>query len=152
MLIGWLDFHRATLALKCDGLDAQQLARRAVPPSALSLLGLLRHMGEVEQIWFDRMAGCIRTTPYSDDDHPDRDFDDAIADDACVAEALAYWQEQVEVARAVTAATRLDDVFPCGRHGELSARWVLVHMIEEYARHNGHADLLRELIDGTTGE
>ncbi len=151
MLIGWLDFHRATLALKCEGLDAEQLARRAVPPSALSLLGLVRHMAEVEQVWFGRMARHVTGTRYSDDEFPDRDFEGAVAEEACVADAFAYWHDQVEIARSVTATTSLDDVFPSGPRGELSARWVLVHMIEEYARHNGHADLLRELVDGSTG-
>jgi uncharacterized damage-inducible protein DinB len=154
MLTGWLDFHRATLVRKCDGLDADQLARRAVPPSTLSLLGLVRHMVDVEQNWFDAIAGRTRVSKYWDADNDDFDFDGAVADPEAVHEAFADLQEAIEQSRAVLAQTTLDATFDRVRRiGEqtYSVRWVLVHMVEEYARHNGHADLLREAIDGATG-
>jgi uncharacterized damage-inducible protein DinB len=155
MLNGWLEFHRATLEIKCAGLDAEQLARRSAPPSSMSLLGLVRHLADVEQAWFDRVenAGNRRRPPmyYSADD-PDGDFDNAVADAALVEEAFASWRVACAKSRAVAAAFALDSTFEHERWGTMSLRWVLNHMIEEYARHNGHADLLRELIDGTTGE
>jgi uncharacterized damage-inducible protein DinB len=151
MLDAWLDYHRATLAVKCDGLNDAQLRERAVPPSSLSLLGLVRHMAEVERAWFRRcLGGEDAPGIYYSDDDPDGDFDNV--DTADVAEAFATWQAECEHARrAVAAAPSLEATGQ--RRGEaVSLRWVLVHMIEEYARHNGHADLLRERIDGTVGE
>ena len=152
-LTGFLDFHRATLEHKCADLTAEQLARRAVPPSTMSLLGLVRHLAEVEWSWFDRVGTGVRRPPvyYSDDD-PDGDFDGAVPDQAVVDEAWSSWRRAVQDARAVTDRTELDATFDHPRHGAVSLRWVLTHMIEEYARHNGHADLLREVIDGRTGE
>jgi uncharacterized damage-inducible protein DinB len=153
MLAGWLDYHRATLAWKCDGLDDAQLRRRAVEPSSLSLLGLVRHMAEVERGWFQyTAAGDKSAIPlyYSEAD-PDGDFDNV--DDADVAEAFAKWHEQCEVSRKIAAGIESLDVTATNRRGELmSLRWIMTHMIEEYARHNGHADFLRERIDGATGE
>ena len=128
MLDAWLDFHRATLAVKCEGLADDQLRERAVPPSSLSLLGLVRHMGEVERSWFRRVLGGEQAPPrYYSDENRDGDFDDVA--DADVGEAFGYWRGE-----------------------RFSLRWIMVHMIEEYARHNGHADLLRERIDGTVGD
>jgi Protein of unknown function (DUF664) len=153
MLEAWLDYHRITLEIKCSGLSPEQLRMRAVPPSSLSLLGLVRHIAEVERNWFRRALANEDAPPYyySDDD-PDGDFDNV--DTADVAEAFATWREECGHARAVVASfSNLDEL---GRNetrpARPSVRWVLVHMIEEYARHNGHADLLREAIDGTVGE
>jgi uncharacterized damage-inducible protein DinB len=153
-LIGFLDYQRATLAWKCSGLTPEQLAQRATPPSTLSLLGLVRHMAEVELAWFDRVAtGTRRPYFYSTKDDPDADFTGAVADPEVVDNAFATWRQSVDEARAVTARTELDATFHHDRYDtDFSLRWVLCHMIEEYARHNGHADLLREAIDGSTGE
>jgi uncharacterized damage-inducible protein DinB len=154
-LTGFLDYQRATLEWKCSGLDAEQLARRAMPPSTMSLLGLIRHLAEVEWSWFDRFAldGWRRDPRFFTLDQLDLDFDGAVADPAVVAEAYAAWREAIEESRAVTARFDLDATFMHARwEKSISLRWVLTHMIEEYARHNGHADLLREAIDGETGE
>ncbi len=151
LLAGFLDYYRDTLASKCAGLSAEQLAERAVPPSPLSLLGLVRHMGEVECGWFRRFNGEQVAHRYYTDDNPDGDFLDAAADPAQVEDAYGYWQDEIAHARDVTSAHALDDTFT--RRGEIiSLRWILVHMIEEYARHCGHADFLRERIDGSTGD
>jgi uncharacterized damage-inducible protein DinB len=153
MLDAWLDFHRATLAMKCDGLSSEQLRERAVPPSPLSLLGLVRHMAEVERGWFQRAFAGEETPPlfYSDAD-PDGDFINV--DDADPDEAFSAWHEACDRARAIAAsAGSLDDI---GRNpknrDQISLRWIMLHMIEEYARHNGHADFLRERIDGVVGD
>jgi hypothetical protein len=152
MLDAWLDYHRATLAVKCEGLTDDQLRARAVPPSSLSLLGLVRHMGEVERSWFRRVLGGEHAPPrYYSDENPDGDFDDVAG--AGVAEAFGYWRDECAHARERVAAAPSLDVTGTGRRGETySLRWIMVHMIEEYARHNGHADLLRERIDGTVGD
>ena len=149
----WLDFHRATLLQKCSGLTAQQLRQRATPPSALSLLGLIRHMTEVERWWF-RMhaAGETLEWPY-DPDQNGADFDDVDAADA--AHDLEFFAVEAAASRAAVADLHLDLVVPSrGDHPERARnlRWIFLHMIEEYARHNGHADLLREALDGTTGD
>ena len=150
----YLRCQRLTLELKCAGLDVEQLARRSVEPSSLSLLGLLRHMAEVERAWFRRvMAGQDAPRRYSPEGEFDHDFDDAIADPACVEEAWTAWRE--EVAFAQQYLDEHDDMGMTAvmRNGEsISFREVLVHMVEEYARHNGHADLLRERIDGRVGQ
>jgi uncharacterized damage-inducible protein DinB len=150
MLDAWLDYHRATLALKCAGLSDAQLRERSVPPSSMSLLGLVRHMAEVERNWFRRVL-TQEDAPgiYYTDDNPDGDFDDV--DDASAEEAFTTWRSECENARAVAARMGLDDT-GVRRGARVSRRWVHVHMIEEYARHNGHADFLRERIDGTTGD
>jgi hypothetical protein len=153
MLRGWLEYHRATLAWKVDGLTPAQLRTRSVPPSSMSPLGLVRHMGDVERSWFRRVLERADAPPrWYGPDNLDGDFDDV--DDADVDEAFAYWHEECDHAREVEASfASLDD---CGYHPrwkrDFSVRWVMVHMIEEYARHNGHADLIRERIDGETGE
>ncbi len=151
-LDGWLDFHRTTLLIKCQGLTGEQLAERAVPPSSLSLLGLVRHMTDVERAWF-RIRSAGQTSlgfRYATGESPDADFDCA---DPSGAEAdLAAYREECELARAAMVGRSLDDTFFHDRYGRtLDLRWVCLHMIEEYARHNGHADLLRERIDGVTG-
>jgi len=153
-LEAFLDYHRATLSLKCDGLSDDQLRERAVAPSTLSLLGLVRHMAEVERSWFRRVMDGQDAPPlyYSDSD-PDGDFDNT-ADDTG-ASALAAWQREVAASRDVVAGIDVLDTMSTASHrlhGNVSLRWVLCHTLEEYARHNGHADLLRERIDGATGE
>ncbi len=151
MLEGWLDYHRATLAWKCEGLSPDQLRERAVPPSSMSLLGLVRHMSEVERGWFRRRVGQADAPwLYCTDDHLDGDFDDVA--DADVAEAFQTWRQECDHARAIAAAVpSLDDTF-ADKGNIFSLRWIMSHMVEEYARHNGHADLLRERIDGATGD
>jgi len=150
MLTAWLDFHRATLAWKCEGLTGEQLRERSAPPSPLSLLGLVRHMAEVERGWFRcRVAGEDLPGLYETDEDADADINGAQTAD--VAEAFATWRAECEAARKAAAVPSLDATFE-GRHRRYSLRWILVHMIEEYARHNGHADLIRERIDGATGD
>jgi len=154
-LAGFLQFHRDTLALKCEGLTAEQLGRKAVPPSELSLLGLVRHLADVERGWFRNViagegvplrggTGSARSMGF--------DVEETGVAEADVEEAFAVWREECERSRAIVAAAESLDVIGVHRTGPVSLRYVLAHMIEEYARHNGHADLLRELIDGTTGE
>ncbi|WP_406404009.1 DinB family protein [Streptomyces sp. NBC_00879] len=154
MLDGWLDYHRATLELKCAGLDDERLRTASAPPSTLSLLGLVRHMAEVERHWFPVvMAGEEPAPIYYSEEEPDRDFDVTEAD--TWAEGYATWQAEIARARQAVAGRSLDElsVGKDRRTGELfNLRWIYTHMIEEYARHNGHADLLRERIDGATGE
>lgn len=151
MLEGWLAWHRTTLLWKCAGLTGEQLAQRSTPPSTLSLLGLVRHMAFVERIWFRQR---FRAEPIDDlywrKDQPDADF--AEADPARAQEDFATLQAEWEFADQAVAGASLDDTFTNERHGTVSLRWIYIHMIEEYARHNGHADLLRERIDGTTGD
>jgi uncharacterized damage-inducible protein DinB len=152
MLEAWLDFHRITLERKCHGLSPEQLRRRAVPPSALSLLGLVRHMADVERNWFRRALAHEEAPPHYRSDHaPNGAFDHV--DTADVEEAFATWRAECTHARTVVASfSELDALGRDeARPGRPSLRWVLVHMIEEYARHNGHADLLREVIDGVVG-
>ena len=152
-LVEFLRFQRLTLQLKCEGLDAEQLARRSVEPSTMSLLGLLRHMAEVERSWFRRrFAGQDVPKRYQSEAEPDGDFDGAVADQAVVDEAWAAWREEVAFAEQFTAQTDLDFVASAGDGSPISLRELLVHMVEEYARHNGHADLLRERIDGRLGQ
>ena len=151
MLDGWLNFHRQTLLFKCSGLTGEQLSLRAVEPSRLSLLGLVRHMAEVERTWFrSRFAGQHVGPIYSSDGNPDADFDDV--DGAAAREDFVRFHEEVALARAAVRGRSLEDQFYNARGNvEMDLRWIYVHMIEEYARHNGHADLLRERIDGTVG-
>jgi len=146
--------QRLTLQVKCDGLDAEQLARRSVEPSTMSLLGLVRHMAEVERSWFRRrFAGADVPKRYQTDADPDGDFNGAVADPAVVADAWKAWREEVAFAEAyVDRATDLGVTGVDGDGEPISLRELLVHMVEEYARHNGHADLLRERIDGRLGQ
>lgn len=152
MLLGWLDYHRATLVWKCSGLTDEHVKLRPVAPSTLSLLGLLRHMTEVERNWFHSvLAGEDATPVYFSQQRPNDDFDDL--DSVPVAQVLAGFERACAHARALVAASDSFDVEGIGRGGErVSLRWIVTHMVEEYARHNGHADLLREAIDGVTGE
>ncbi|WP_088316048.1 DinB family protein [Kineosporia sp. R_H_3] len=147
----WLDYHRATLLTKCAGLDGEQLARRAVPPSTLSLLGLVRHMAEVERSWFRRGLDAQDVGPrFSTAADPDADLHGG--DPASAAADVAAFRAEVAAAREVAARHALSDTGQHRRLGPVNLRWIYLHMIEEYARHNGHADLLRECIDGATGD
>ena len=150
MLQGWLDWHRQTLLTKCAGLTAEQLRTAAVPPSNLSLLGLVRHMTEVERSWFrTRAAGETVGDVYCTEEQPDADFENVA--DADAEADLARYAEELKLADAAAAPLSLEHEFEL-RSGKRSLRWVYLHMIEEYARHNGHADLIRERIDGATGD
>ena len=155
-LEGFLGWQRETLVLKCSSLDAADLARRSVEPSTLSLLGLVRHLSDVERGWFRRvMAGEDAPRHFSSESDPDGDFDGAAPNPALVAEAWDTWRSEVAFAeRFVADAPDLDITgeVPDPSRGPMSLRWVLVHMIAEYARHLGHADLLRERIDGSVGQ
>ena len=145
MLRDWLDWHRATLLRKCSGLDAVQLAARAVPPSNLSLLGLVRHMGDTERGWVRQTYRGERVPDlYYRSDAPDADFEEA---------GPAGAEEDFQRYRAVDAAlvgAELDETFTFAEK-PISVRWRWQHLVEEYARHNGHADLIREAVDGSAG-
>jgi uncharacterized damage-inducible protein DinB len=150
MLEAWLEFHRTTLLLKCEGLDDATRKRRPITSSKLSLHGLLRHMAEVERNWFRRTLRCDHAAPWIwiDDDVEDSEL--VPLDAADWAADVAAWEAECDASRRAAAEHDLDDTGirdgqPC------TLRWIYVHMIEEYARHNGHADLLRELIDGRVG-
>ncbi|MEU8938981.1 DinB family protein [Streptomyces goshikiensis] len=150
-LRAYLDFHRATLAMKCEGLGDEELRRKSSPPSTLSLMGLVRHMAEVERQWFRRTVGGADVPHVWSDRH---DFQEAYdATGASGAEAFAAWEAEVSHARRVEAGAESLEVtaYVPKWEAEVSLRVVMLHMIHEYARHNGHADLLREAIDGVTG-
>ena len=150
----WVDFHRATLLMKCQGLTSAELKTKSAEPSDLTLLGLVRHMSEVERGWFRRhAAGEDVDFHYSTDDDPDADLLNLESADASA--DLAHFVAECQRCRDATANLHLDDVVASrGHHAERTrnVRWIYLHMIEEYARHNGHADLLRERIDGATGD
>ena len=149
-LVGYLEFYRGTLALKCDDLSAEQLASKAVPPSNISLLGLVRHMARVEQSWFRRVIEADMDLPRLFQEE-DGGFDFPEVDDELVRASHALWQDEIAFAREVLDRTDLDAVVDV--HGEpTEVRDIIVHMIEEYARHCGHADLVRECIDGRAGQ
>ncbi len=152
----YLGNYRLTIRMKCDGLDVDQLARRSVPPSTLSLLGLVRHLAGVENHWFQRVLQGRTDTPrlYQREDDRDWDFRGAAPDPALVEDAFATWK--AEITKADEWLDALEEAH-LGREvpvegGTVAPRDVLVHVIEEYARHAGHADLLRECIDGRTGQ
>ncbi|KDN86078.1 DinB family protein [Kitasatospora cheerisanensis] len=152
LLTAYLDYHRETFALKCAGVPVERLSETAVPPSGLSLHGLVRHLAGVEQWWLETQFAGNEDKPlhyYSDDD-PDQDFERLDGD---FAEALAVWRSQVEISRRIVAeAPSLDATgIHKGSGQPVSLRRILLNMLAEYARHNGHADLLRERIDGATG-
>jgi uncharacterized damage-inducible protein DinB len=151
----YLSRYRLTLGMKCEDLSPEQLATRSVPPSTLSLLGLVRHMARVEHNWFQRSLQGHHEVPrlfWSPDDE-DLDFNGAVADPAIVAEAFGSWKSQIAAADEwLDGQVELGATVRTPRGEQTSVRDVLVHMIEEYARHCGHADLLRERIDGRTGQ
>jgi uncharacterized damage-inducible protein DinB len=149
----FLRFQRLTLQVKCDGLDAGQLARRAVEPSTMSLLGLVRHMAEVERAWFRRrFADNDLPKRYQTEADPDGDFNGAVPVPAVVDEAWAAWRDEIAFADEFIKEHDLDFAGQDSEGEPVSLRELLVHMVEEYARHNGHADLLRERIDGRVGQ
>jgi uncharacterized damage-inducible protein DinB len=150
MLDGWLEFHRMTLLLKCEGLDDAGRKSRPVPTSKLSLHGLVRHMAEVERAWFRRALLREPELPHIWVAEGDEERDFFPLDNADWEVDLAVWEAECEAAREAAAGHGLDGTGL--RRGQLvSLRWIYTHMIEEYARHNGHADLIRELIDGSVG-
>lgn len=151
LLTAFLDNHRMTFEQKCAGLSPAQLSEASVPPSTMTLHGLVRHLAGVERWWLQiQFAGDDVPMLYYSDEDPDQDFDSLHGD---VADAFAVWHRECERSREiVAAATSLDDTGTVIRDGEpFTLRWLLVHMIAEYARHNGHTDLLRERLDGATG-
>jgi len=153
VLAEYLDRYRMTFELKCEGLTAEQLATRSVPPSTMSLLGMIRHLARVEHSWTRRVFEGQIELPrlYRTEEDPDLDFNEVVADDEIVAEAWDTWHGEVAHSRAVYADLDLDA--PVHVHGqEAEARDIIVHLVEEYARHVGHVDLLRECIDGRTGQ
>jgi len=152
VLAEYLDRYRMTFELKCEGLTAEQLATRSVPPSTMSLLGMIRHLARVEHSWTRRVFEGQPELPrlYRTEDDPDLDFNQAVADKDVVADAWDAWRGEVSHARDVYAGLDLDALIDV--HGtEVEVRDIVVHLIEEYARHVGHVDLLRECIDGRTG-
>jgi Protein of unknown function (DUF664) len=151
ILTASLDWHRETFELKCSGVPPERLSDKGIPPSGLSLHGILRHLAGVERWWF-RMQFAGEDVPmlyYSDDD-PNQDFDSLDGD---VAEVFGVWHAECERSREIVAsASSLDQTGISKRTGEpFSLRWLLIYMVAEYARHDGHADLLRERIDGAIG-
>jgi hypothetical protein len=151
VLLGWLAFHRDALAAKCAGLAADQLAARAVPPSALSLLGLVRHLTEMERVYAAWALGPRAELAFVWGDYtdggPEWDFD---VDPSMAGESMAAWTRERQAADERIAG--LPDLAAVGAGNGRTVRWNLQKLVGEYARHNGHADLLRERIDGVTGE
>ncbi|MEU9092442.1 DinB family protein [Streptomyces sp. NPDC048428] len=151
-MAAWLDFYRATVAVKCEGLTDGQVRHASVPPSSLTLMGLVQHLTEVERNWFRRVL-TGEDVPPSDGAPAGPDGHDGgfeLSGGRTFAGACAAWQEEIAVSRANCAARSLEDTAPF-MGGEVNLRWIYTHMIGEYARHSGHADLLRERIDGSTG-
>jgi hypothetical protein len=149
ILLGWLGFHRTTLAEKCAGLSDEQLILASASPSDLTLLGLVRHLTIMERVYLSHPLGVASfDLIYCSDDEPDGDFAGLTASD--VAPSMAAWQ--VEQRRADEGLVTVSSLDQRSDNVERSVRWLLVKVIQEYARHNGHADLLRERIDGATGE
>jgi len=148
MLTAWLDFHRATLLRRLEGLDDVDL-RRPLVPSGTSLLGIVKHLAYVERWWFCIVfAGQLLDVPWTDED-PDADW--RIEPDDTTEEVIALYGREIARARTCIEGAGPDDIarYPSSAK---TLRWIMVHMIEETARHNGHADVIRELIDGSTGE
>jgi uncharacterized damage-inducible protein DinB len=150
MLEAWLEFHRTTLLLKCEGIDDSARKLRPVATSHMSLHGLVRHMADVERNWFRRTLLEDTEAPwlFCDDDVDDLEF--VPLDDADWESDQAVWLAECDASRATAARYELDDA-GSGRGAPYTLRWIYTHMVEEYARHNGHADLIRELVDGSVG-
>ena len=150
LLTAFLEFHRETFLWKCEGLTGEQLAAKAVPTSSMSLLGLIRHLSDVERHWL-RYVAVADDVPFQYWDQPDTDsdFDDASAEHA--ERDYDRYLAEVEICRANQSIT-VDETVTAPDGRSFTFRWVLIHLIEEYSRHNGHADLLREATDGATGE
>jgi uncharacterized damage-inducible protein DinB len=154
LIEGWLDEHRAALLWKCEGLTDDQLKLAADPPSSLSLLGLVRHLADNERWWFSRWAAQLDVANLYGSDEPGGDPDGDLngVPEADATADLATFRAEVVASKAATADLDLDALITSPRGRPMSVRWIFLHMIEEYARHNGHADLLREHLDGTTGD
>jgi hypothetical protein len=158
VLLDYLRYYRVTLEMKCAGLDAEQLARRSVPPSTMSLLGLIRHLAEGERHFRRVMAGEDAPKLYRTDDDRDGDWNGAISDPAVVEDAWRQWRAEMGLTDQFVASVEdlgthnagVSDLGPDG--ADLQLRDILVAQIAEYARHCGHADLLRERIDGRVGQ
>ena len=151
MLRVYLDYHRATLAMKCEGLSDEELRLRSMPPSTLSLIGLVRHMAEVENTWFRRVINAEDIPMIWSDKG---DYQEAYEPgDTTREQAFAAWESTVEHSRRIEQEAKSLDVtgYMAKWDENVSLRWVMLHLIHEYARHNGHADFLREGIDGTVG-
>jgi uncharacterized damage-inducible protein DinB len=152
MYLEHLRRQRQTLELKCAGLDAADLARRSAEPSSMSLLGLVRHMADVERGWFRVVMADLDAPPhFRTETDRNADFNDAVPDPEQIARAWATWRAEAAFADQFTVDAPDLDITGKREDGPVSLRWLLVHMIEEYARHLGHADLLRERIDGKAG-
>jgi len=158
MLLAWLTYHRRTLAGKIDGLTGEQAVSRSTV-SELTLLGLVRHLTEVERGWIAEEFGEGYGTPagpaelpplYSRPGAPDADFEELDPDH--LERDMATWRAEIDRTDRIVAERSLDDITANERRGPLSLRWILWHVFEEYARHNGHADIIREAIDGSVGE
>lgn len=151
-LVSYLEHYRTTLALKCDGLTPEQLATKAVPPSNISLLGLVRHMARVEHSWarrvFEGQAGLVRLFAEPEED---AGFNFPEVGSRLVDEANQAWQAEMAHARTVFGGLELDALVVDVHGDQVEVRDVIVHLIEEYARHCGHADLVREVVDGRVG-
>lgn len=148
MLEEWLDYYRASVLRKCAGLSPGQLASRSCPPSPMSLAGLVRHLTEMERAYAHRLADRGLPLLYCTDEDPEGDFESASP--ATVPDDFRIWEEHRARSREIMARYRLDDTF--GGQRPRSLRWVYLYLIKEYSRHLGHADLLRERVDGATGE
>ena len=148
LLDGWLDYYRATLLAKCDGLTGQQLITRSCEPSPLSLIGLVRHMTEMERVYGHRLADWSISWLYCTDENEEGDIEAVTA--AGAAADLETFRAHCARTRQIMAAHQLDDTF--GKKNLATLRWFYLYLIKEYARHLGHADLLRERVDGVTGE
>lgn len=150
-LEAWLEFYRETLPLKVGGLTAAQLCHAAVPPSTMTIAGIVRHLTDVERYWFSNVvAGTDEAARYRSED-PDADFTE-YDESTALADVTAYSRELERVRTDAAGVSDLNAPLPGLRHGrQLNLRWIYTHMLEEYARHLGHADLLRECIDGSTG-
>jgi uncharacterized damage-inducible protein DinB len=150
LLDGWLEFHRATLLVKCDGLDDAQRRARPIPTSDLSLHGLVRHMAETERNWFGRILLRDQAIPPIWHDAAVEDSPFARIETANWEEDLAVWQSECGASSAAASRYGLDCTGEW-REKQVSLKSIYLHMIQEYARHNGHADLIRELLDGSVG-
>jgi hypothetical protein len=148
LLEGWLDYYRATLLAKCEGLTGEQLIVRSCEPSAMSLIGLVRHMTEMERVYGHRLADFDTGFLYCTDENEEGDFEAVTA--AGAAADLETFRAHCARTREIMAAHQLDDTF--GPNQSHTLRWFCLYLIKEYARHLGHADLLRERVDGQTGE
>jgi hypothetical protein len=149
LLLGWLSFHRNALAAKCEGMSDKQLIEQSAPPSTLSLLGLVRHLTEMERHYIGHaLSGDGRHFAYCTDEDEEADIENL--DLSMVEASQRNWQDQMRESDALIA--RYDDLGADGATGWFSVRWSLLKVIQEYARHNGHADIVRERIDGLRGE